>query len=82
MVAEGEADVGFGLETAARAFGLEFIPLVKERYDLVIPEQNMKHHEVDLLVKWLKDENTRKAISALGGYDTQDTGMLTWVHPL
>ena len=37
-VAEGQADAGFGLQTAAVAFGLDFIPLVSERYDLVIPE--------------------------------------------
>jgi len=79
-VADRSADVGFGLQTAAQAFGLHFIPLVKERYDLVIPENGPHAEAVDQLAAWIKTESARKAIAALGGYDTQETGELVWIN--
>ena len=37
-VLSGAADTGLGIMAAARALGLDFIPVVTERYDLVVPE--------------------------------------------
>ena len=79
-IAEGKADVGFGLQTAARAFGLGFVPLVDERYDLVIPESCAHMQAVEKLAAWLQKSAAHKAISELGGYDTQSTGELSWVN--
>jgi putative molybdopterin biosynthesis protein len=78
-VAEGRADVGLGLETAALLFGLDYIHLTLERYDLVIPAENMATPCVERLVEWLQSGAARRAIQALGGYETGETGTVRWV---
>jgi putative molybdopterin biosynthesis protein len=79
-VAEGSADAGFGLQTAAVAFGLDFIPLVTERYDLVIPEATFNHPALQQMASWLAKRPARQAIAELGGYETDDTGKVEWVN--
>ncbi len=78
-VAEGGADLGLGLETPARTYGLEFIPLTRERYDLVICQEQWGLPPLQALVDWLKSSQARVVISALAGYDTQATGQVEWV---
>jgi molybdate-binding protein/DNA-binding transcriptional regulator YhcF (GntR family) len=79
-VAEGKADAGFGLQTAAFAFGLNFIPLVSERYDLIIPEATYNHPAMLHMTSWLAKRPARQAIAELGGYETSDTGKVEWVN--
>jgi putative molybdopterin biosynthesis protein len=78
-IAEGQAQVGFGLQTAAVAFGLDFIPLVHERYDLIIPEKNFEMDPVQGIIKWLISPEARQPIVELGGYDFQDAGKVEWI---
>ncbi|MBN1148866.1 MAG: GntR family transcriptional regulator [Anaerolineales bacterium] len=79
QVAEGRADVGLGLESAALVFGLDFIYLALETYDLVIPAEMMETACVRQLVEWLDSNEARRAIEALGGYETEWTGKIRWV---
>ena len=70
----GSADVGLGILSAARALGLDFIPLLTEQYDLVIPRA---HYESDLLrplLDLLANDEFRRAVDELGGYDTTRMG--------
>jgi putative molybdopterin biosynthesis protein len=78
-VAEGQADVGFGLEAVALSYGLDFLFLVRERYDLVIPAANLASDPIARLASWLAGEEARRAISVFGGYETGETGTLRWV---
>ena len=73
-VKSGSVSTGLGILSAATALGLEFIPLLDERYDLVIPRV---HYESDLLqplLALLQNENFRHEVDALGGYRTGDMG--------
>jgi putative molybdopterin biosynthesis protein len=79
QVATGQADVGIGLEAAARSYALDFVLLTLERYDLVIPEVSMKLEPIRLLVGWLQGQAAREVIDAVGGYDTQATGQVEWL---
>jgi putative molybdopterin biosynthesis protein len=79
-VAGGRAGVGFGLETAARSYGLDFIPLVRERYDLAIPSENIEHPAMGGLISWLSSAAARKTISGFGGYEVEETGEQCWVE--
>jgi putative molybdopterin biosynthesis protein len=79
-VAEDQAEAGFGLETAALSFGLDFIPLVTEPYDLVFPAENLTLPGVQRLRSWLGSAQARQALTELGGYDTAHTGELAWVE--
>jgi putative molybdopterin biosynthesis protein len=79
-VASGGADVGLGILAAARALGLDFIPVLQERYDLVIP---LAFHESPLLqplLALLQDGEFRSAVEALGGYDLRDIGRVLAEH--
>ena len=79
-VAEAEIDVGLGLEAAAQSFGLDFIPLNLERYDLVIQAQSIELPPVRKLMDWLTSPEAKVVITKFGGYETQETGQLVWVE--
>jgi molybdate-binding protein/DNA-binding transcriptional regulator YhcF (GntR family) len=79
LIAEGQANAGIGLEAAALAFGLDFLFLTLERYDLVIPETLMMQPPIQALVDWLQTPCARQVIASLRGYDAQPTGEITWV---
>ena len=78
VVAQGDADVGFGLESAALSLGLDFIYLVRERYDLIIPGQELSN--LQPLVKWVQSSAACEVMGELGGYDTEHTGRLEWIE--
>jgi len=76
-VAEGRADVGIGVRSAATPFGLEFIPLQEERYDLVMPTAYLSAHRgLAVLLDAIVSRPFRTEIEALGGYGTRDTGKI------
>ncbi len=78
-IAAGRAGVGLGIEVAALAYGLDFVYLTRERYDLVIPKNVWETAPVQALARWLVTEDARSAIAGLGGYDTAETGRVRWV---
>jgi putative molybdopterin biosynthesis protein len=77
-VRQGEADVGPGIHAAAAAYGLHFIPLTQERYDLVFPEAVWQTAAAQALVGIIRSESFKEAVEALGGYDTAVTGQEIW----
>jgi len=79
-IAEGQADAGLGLEASARAYGLDFVPLTQEPYDLVFLEAAFHQPAVQRLIAWLSSESARQTIARLGGYETHQTGRLQWVE--
>ena len=78
-VAAGDTDAGLAVETAAIAFGLEFQPLVRERYDLVIPATFWSSAAVEALATWLASAAGQRAVDDLGGYLTEATGQVRWI---
>ncbi|MGH7364314.1 MAG: substrate-binding domain-containing protein, partial [Candidatus Methylomirabilales bacterium] len=79
-VARGEADAGLGLRAAAEAFGLGFIPLFRERYDLVCPRAHVSRPPLSALPAALRDRAFRQQVRHLGGYDTRETGQIREVN--
>jgi putative molybdopterin biosynthesis protein len=73
-VLSGRADVGLGIYAAAKALGLDFIPVVTEQYDLVIPEVYFESENIRLLLETIKTSEFKKHVEALGGYSTAKTG--------
>jgi len=71
------ADTGIGVRAAASICGLDFIPLQRERYDLVIPKA---HYEtlsgLQVLLDTIVSKSFRDELEALGGYDTRETGKI------
>jgi putative molybdopterin biosynthesis protein len=77
-VFSGSADAGIGILAAARMLELDFIPLAKERFDLVIPTENYAVAAVKALREVLKSEDFKSSIIQMGGYETQDTGKIVY----
>ena len=73
-VAAGRADCGLGVLAAARAFGLDFVPVAKEPYDLVLLEDSLGDELLAPLFELLDTPDFREAVDALGGYDTAEMG--------
>ena len=73
-VAAGRADCGLGVLAAARAFGLDFVPVAKEPYDLVLLKDSLDDELPAPLFDLLESEDFRDAVTALGGYDTAEMG--------
>ena len=73
-IAEGNADVGLGLELAALAYGLDYVHLTRERYDLVMTADTANLPAVQALIQWLGSADGRGFIGRYQGYDVQETG--------
>ncbi len=74
IIASGAADVGLGILAAARALGLDFLPLLQERYDLAIPLSYYQSKLLQPLLSIIRGQEFKDIISSLGGYDTSETG--------
>ncbi len=75
-VADGTADVALGIFAAARAQGLDFVPLMEERYDLVTPTPIYESDLMAPLLALLHDEGFKRSVDRLGGYATRETGVV------
>ena len=73
-VASGMADVGFGVETPARRFKLDFIPLQTERYFLLCDERVMETPVVQQMLAILRSAEFRRAVNLLPGYRADGSG--------
>jgi molybdate-binding protein len=73
-VSAGEADCCIATRFAARAFGLSFVPLATERYDLVIRRHDVRLPAVEALIDALNRSAIRRRLELLAGYDTSHTG--------
>ncbi len=74
LVKNGGADCGLGILSAARALDLEFIPLAKEEYDLLITEKYINLPGIGSLLEILKGKEFKKELESMGGYDCTKTG--------
>lgn len=80
-VARKEADVGIGIEKAARMVGVDFLPLVRERYDLVILKNDQNEKLISHVLEILRSDFFQKELEAIGGYELTHTGKImyeTW----
>lgn len=73
-VLSGVADVGMGVMAAAKALGLDFIPVATEQYDLVIPEEFMEDEKIARMLEVIRGDSFKKKVLALGGYGVEMTG--------
>jgi len=73
-VLSGTVDVGLGIFAAAKALDLDFIPVVTEQYDLVIPQEHFESAKIQALMDIINSEVFKKRVQALGGYATDKTG--------
>ena len=75
-VHSGEADCCIAVRAAAQVFGLGFVPLVSERYDLIIPETHLDLQAIQIMLDVMNRSSLKRELEALGGYDTSQTGRM------
>ena len=73
-VAEGNVDTGLGILSAARVFGLDFVPVIKERYDIIIPKEYYSSLKIQKILTIIKSRKFKKKVLSLGGYDLSQSG--------
>jgi putative molybdopterin biosynthesis protein len=73
-VAAGRADCGLGVLAAARAFGLGFVPVTREPYDLVMAAETVDDPVLAPLWELLSSRAFLDRVEALGGYSTEESG--------
>jgi putative molybdopterin biosynthesis protein len=73
-VLSGAADVGLGIYAAAKALGLDFIPVVTEQYDLVVPQAYFDTEPIRILMATIGSAAFKQQVERLGGYSTRQTG--------
>jgi putative molybdopterin biosynthesis protein len=70
----GTADMGLGIFAAARALNLDFIPVVTEQYDLIIPGRFFDTENIQRLLTTIRTPDFKHRVEKLGGYHTERTG--------
>ena len=73
-VAGKMADAGLGILSAAKAMNLDFIPVAKERYDLIIPSVYFEDEKIKRVTEIIRSEEFKLSVSRMGGYDVSRTG--------
>lgn len=74
QIVSGSADAGMGIYSAAKLYGLDFIPICIEEYDLIIPDHAWETPMVRQLIATLKSDGFRDKILSLGGYTVENPG--------
>ncbi|MDR4949172.1 helix-turn-helix transcriptional regulator [Neobacillus cucumis] len=77
-VSTGMADVGIGIEKAAKIVGIDFVPLIVEPYDLIIVKTPKTEGLIATVKQILSSRQFQSEITSLGDYDTTQTGKILY----
>lgn len=78
-IASGMADVGIGVQTAAQRFGLQFLPLVRERYFFALNKAALGEPTMRTVLSLMQSPAYRSSVASLMGYEAGETGKLLGV---
>jgi len=73
-IASGRADAGLGIMAAAQPFGLGFVPLATEPYDLAVAPGALESPQLAPLWELLRSDRFKASVEELGGYSTREMG--------
>jgi putative molybdopterin biosynthesis protein len=74
VIANGDAEVGVGSERSAQLVGIDFIPLIEERYDLVLLKNEENHDLIQHVKDQLHSTAFKNELQYIGGYNLSKTG--------
>jgi putative molybdopterin biosynthesis protein len=77
-VSTGIADVGVGIEKAAKIVGIDFVPLITERYDLVILKTPENEKLIQIVKETLSSQLFQSEINSVGDYEISQTGSIIY----
>ena len=79
-VLRGGADVGLATRTTAQWLGLEFIPLTRERFDMLVRKDRFFTRGIQVLLGIVGSREFRERVDTLGGYDVKESGRIIAGH--
>ena len=74
QIASGSADVGMGIYSAAQLYGLDFVPICIEEYDLIIPDHAWDTPHTQAMLEVLRSDAFKAKLEAMGGYTLDAPG--------
>jgi putative molybdopterin biosynthesis protein len=75
-ILSGRADAGMAIYSSAKALDLGFIPIGRERYDLVIAESAWSDFKMRTALEIIASDSFRRMVSSMGGYDVSNSGRI------
>lgn len=73
-----EADVGIGTVAVSNLLGLSFIPIIRENFDMILPQQIFFKKGIQAFIETLNSKEFRARVERLGGYDFKDSGKVLY----
>ena len=77
-VARDTADATFGLQSIAADFGLPFLPLIEERFDLLVDRKAWFEPQLQTLIEFFASPALHRRAETMGGYDLSEIGQVRW----
>lgn len=77
-VANGHADVGIGIEKISKLADVDFIPLIRERFDIVLLKIPENQHLIESVQEILNSEDFQAEVARLGDYDISQMGQILY----
>ncbi len=75
-ILSGRADAGMAIYSSAKALDLGFIPIGRERYDLVISEGAWSDFKMRAVLDIIASDSFRRIVTSMGGYDVSNSGRI------
>jgi len=72
------ANVGIATMAVSKFLSLDFIPITKERFDMIQSQETFFHKGVQALIRLLHSEEFRQKVEKIGGYDLKDSGRVIY----
>lgn len=77
-IVSGESDVGVATVAVSSFLGLSFIPITRERFDMILSQQTFFQGGVQTLMEVLRSDTFRARVARLGNYDFRDSGKILY----
>ena len=77
QISEGSADTALGIRAAAEAVGLDFIPIKKEKYDIIVKTDMLKDKRINQIIEIIKSNKFQESVKSLKGYELKNSGKIT-----
>ncbi len=80
-ISSGNADVGFGLESVAASYNLKFVPIIEERFDLLIDRKHYFEEPLQRLWQFCLSDRFNQHVASIAGYNTRNLGKVRFNSP-
>lgn len=77
-ISRGNADVAFGIRSAASHLDLDFVPIAKEQFNLVLRFTDENKQHLTRLINYLQSQEFKASLTDIDGYDLQELGAIIY----